>query len=176
MTKLFTLTAAALLIGTTAFAEETGPGSHFVTNWDLDSNGSVSIEEATERRGDIFTTFDANEDGKLDAEEYATFDAARAADQEAMREEMQGEGMGQGQGQGQGQGKKKKGNGQGQGMGGGMGHGNGEEQGMMRAFNDGDADGFVTREEFLAKVPDWFAKMDRDGDSAISTADFGPGN
>lgn len=163
MTKLFTLTAAALFLGTAATAEETGPGSHFVTNWDLDSNGSVSLEEATERRGDIFTTFDANEDGNLDATEYAAFDAARAADQEAMREEMQGEGMGQGQGKGKGKGH-------------GMGHGNGEEQGMMQAFNDANGDGLVSREEFLAKVPNWFAMMDRDGDGAISTADFGPGN
>ena len=165
MMRVLPLTAALLLSATAVFAEETGPGGHFVTNWDLDTNGSVSLAEATERRGDIFTTFDADGDGMLSAVEYTAFDEARAADQANMREEMGGEGMGQGQGKGKGHGD-----------GHGKGPGNGEEQGMMRAFNDIDGDGLVSREEFLSRVPDWFAQMDRDGDGAIRTTDFGPGN
>lgn len=163
MTRLLSLTAALLLSGTALLAQGAGMGSHFVTNWDLDGNGAVSLDEATERRGDIFTTFDADEDGKLSATEYDAFDAARAADQAEMQKGGHGKGHGQGQGQGQGQG-------------GGMGHGNGEEQGMMRAFNDADGDGLVSRDEFLAKVPDWFAMMDRNADGAVTTDDFGPGN
>lgn len=159
MTRILPGTAAALMLASAAFSENLGPGSHFVTNWDLDSNGSVSLEEATERRGDIFTTFDANNDGLLSHEEYTAFDEARAADQAAMREEMGGEGMGQGMGHGKGKG-----------------HGNPEDSGMMREFNDGDGDGQVSRDEFLSRVPDWFAKMDRDGSGAITTDDFGPGN
>lgn len=184
MTRILPLTAALLLSATASFAEETGPGGHFVTNWDLDSNGIVSLEEATERRGDIFTTFDANGDGLLSAEEYAAFDAARAADQANMRAEMaeEGEGMGKGHGKGHGQGGMGQGQSQGQGMGQGrgqgrgQGHGNGEDQGMMRAFNDADADGTVSRAEFLARVPDWFAQMDRNADGGVTTDDFGPGN
>ena len=181
MMRVLPLTAALLLSATAVFAEETGPGGHFVTNWDLDTNGSVSLAEATERRGDIFTTFDADGDGMLSPAEYTAFDEARAADQANMREEMGGEGMGQGQGQGKGHGQGKgmgqgKGKGKGHGDGHGKGPGNGEEQGMMRAFNDIDGDGLVSREEFLSRVPDWFAQMDRDGDGAIRTTDFGPGN
>jgi hypothetical protein len=151
----------ALLLATPVLAQE-GPGSHFVTNWDLDGNGAVSLAEATERRGDIFVTFDADEDGQLSASEYDAFDAARAADREGM---MQGQGQGKGQGQGQGRGKGR-----------GMGDGMDEEGGMMRGFNDGNSDGTVSREEFLARVPDWFAMMDRDGDGNVTEADFGPGN
>ena len=80
-----------------------------------------------------------------------------------MQEEMgSGQGMGQGSGQGNGQG---------------LGHGmGGEEQGMGRVFNDVDGDDRVSREEFMARVPDWFAMMDRNGDGGITTSDFGPGN
>jgi len=141
------LVAATALTATASLAEDMVPGGHFVTNWDLDGNGAVSLPEATERRGDIFTTFDADGDGVLSDEEYTAFDEARAADQAAMPE----------------------------GMGMGKGHGNPEEMGMMRAFNDGDGDGKVSREEFMSHVPDWFARMDRDGDGAVTTADFGPG-
>lgn len=149
--KPFLPASFALLFASAALAQDMVPGGHFVTNWDLDGDGAVSLAEATERRGDIFTTFDADGDGALSEAEYAAFDAARAADQAGMAEGM------------------------GHGMGKGMGHGNPEEMGMMRDFNDGDGDGLVTRDEFLARVPDWFAKMDRNGDGAVTTEDFGPG-
>ncbi|NBZ87265.1 EF-hand domain-containing protein [Stagnihabitans tardus] len=144
--KPFLPATFALLLASAALAQDMVPGGHFVTNWDLDGDGAVSLTEATERRGDIFTTFDADGDGALTEAEYVAFDEARAADQA---------GMGKGHG---------------------MGHGNPEEMGMMRAFNDADGDGRVTREEFLARVPDWFAKMDRNADGAVTPQDFGPGN
>ena len=68
MTKLTVLLTCAALMPIAAFAQDT-PGSHFVENWDLDGNGSVSSEEITERRGDIFVMFDQDEDGMLSAEE-----------------------------------------------------------------------------------------------------------
>lgn len=165
MTRFFTAFATAtVLLTSTAFAEGTGPGAHFIANWDQDGDGVVTLEEATTKRGDVFTAFDADEDGKLSADEYAMFDEMRAADQAQMQEEM-GAGMGQGKGNGNGKGKGK-----GHGMGMGMG---GEEGGMQRGFNDADGDGFVTREEFMAKTPDWIAMMDRNGDGKVMADDFG---
>ncbi|WP_136439990.1 EF-hand domain-containing protein [Pacificoceanicola onchidii] len=76
---------AALLAAAPAVAFAGGvPGQHFVENWDLDGNGSVSVEEATERRGNVFLTFDADDNGFLDAEEYALFDEARANDMKSQ--------------------------------------------------------------------------------------------
>ena len=152
MTKLTLLTATFLLSAGTAIAQDATmtPGGHFIANWDLNGDGTVSLQEATEKRGDIFTTFDADEDGKLSAAEYDMFDEARATDQAQMREAM-GKGMGQGKGMG-------------------------EEGGMMRAFNDADGDGFVSRDEFMAKTPEWLAMMDRDGNGTVTADDFGPGN
>lgn len=59
---------------------EGNPGAHFMENWDLDANGTVTLDELQTRRGEVFTTFDSNEDGFIDAEEYVMFDEARAAD------------------------------------------------------------------------------------------------
>lgn len=157
------LLALALLLGTAAYAENMTPGAHFLQNWDQDGNGIVSLEEATTKRNDLFTSFDADEDGKLSAEEYSAFDDMRTADQEMMREEM-GAGMGQGQGMG---------HGKGHGMGMGIGKGTPEEGGMMRGFNDTDGDGMVSREEFTSRTADWLAMMDHDGDGQVTAADFG---
>ena len=79
--KTLSIVAAALMIsGTAALAQQGNPGAHFIENWDLDSNGSVSLEEVIEKRGDVFVTFDADNNGVLSAEEYVAFDEARAAD------------------------------------------------------------------------------------------------
>lgn len=69
------------------------PGGHFIENWDLNSDGSVTLEEATERRSDVFASFDADENGVLSAEEYDLFDEARAND-------MKENGMGMGKSKG----------------------------------------------------------------------------
>lgn len=159
------LLALALLLGTAAYAENMTPGAQFLQNWDQDGDGIVTLEEATTKRNDLFTSFDADEDGKLSAAEYSAFDDMRAADQEMMRAEM-GAGMGQGQGMGQGHGK-------GHGMGMGIGKGMPEEGGMMRGFNDADGDGMVSREEFTSRTADWLAMMDHNGDGQVTAADFG---
>jgi EF hand/EF-hand domain pair len=167
MMKL-TLSVAALTVALSggAFAQQGNPGAHFVQNWDDNGDGAVTLEEAQTKRDNLFTTFDADEDGKLSTDEYAAFDEMRAADQATMREEMgEMDGSGKGQGKGMGQGKGK-GMGQGHGM-------MGEEGGMMRDFNDTDGDGFVSREEFVGRTPDWFAMMDRDEDGKVSEDDFG---
>ncbi|MDQ2093569.1 EF-hand domain-containing protein [Rhodobacteraceae bacterium 10Alg 79] len=119
-------------------------GGHFIENWDIDGDGKVTLEEVTERRGDVFVTFDADEDGRLSSEEHDMFDEARAND---IKE-----------------------------MGGGQGQGNGRNpaNGMARVVTDTNKDGFVTREEFMAAVPAWFARMDKNGDGVVTQEDFGP--
>ncbi len=151
------LLLAALLALPAAAMAQTSPGAHFVLNWDLDGDGTVTLAEAQTRRDDLVTSFDADEDGFLSPEEYTAFDAMRAADQEAMREEMAaGSGGGQGKGKGRG-----------------MGFGKAGEGGMQRGFNDADGDGRVSRDEFTGRTPDWFAMMDRNGDGVVTEADFG---
>lgn len=142
MTKDTVLAALALLMPIAAAAQGT-PGAHFIENWDLDANGSVSLDEITERRGDVFVMFDQDENGSLDAAEYALFDETRAADMEINA----------------------------------GGHGNGRHRmqaGLTLAFNDTNADGEVSKEEFIANSAAWVAGVDRDGDGAITAADFGP--
>jgi len=75
----------------TASAQQGVPGANFVESWDLDGDGQFTLAEATERRGDIFLSFDADEDGMLSPEEHDLIDEARAMD---IAEN--GEGMGQG--------------------------------------------------------------------------------
>jgi Ca2+-binding EF-hand superfamily protein len=134
----------ALVLPAAALAQQGVPGLHFIENWDLDGDGQVTLAEATEKRGEIFFMFDQDENGALDATEYDLFDETRQADMDANA----------------------------------GGHGNGPmrgvNEGMMRAFNDADGDGTVTRDEFLARVADWFAMMDRSGDGVVTTDDFGP--
>lgn len=90
--KTTLITAAFLLSATSVLAQDT-PGDQFLQNWDLDGNGTATIEELREMRSNVFTSFDANEDGAIDAEEYVLFDEARAADvgnyQAGQRAQMQ---------------------------------------------------------------------------------------
>lgn len=133
------------LSASTAFAtSHAQPGAHFIENWDLDGDGRVTLEEAIEKRGDLFYMFDQDENGVLDGAEYDQFDATRRADID----------MNAG---GRDTGPMKQ-----------------LDARMGRAFNDADGDGMVTRDEFLAGTSDWFALVDRDGDGAITSADFGP--
>jgi len=152
MKRISLLVAAVALgsLGSVAYAQQNVPGAHFIENWDLNEDGQVTKEEAVERRGDIFTTFDENDDGILSASEYAAFDEARAADHESMRQDA-GKGMGQGKGGGQ----YRRG------------------KGMTMQFNDVNGDGQVTREEFMARTDDWYAMMDKNGDGTITAEDFG---
>ena len=138
-----TVTALAL-IASQSIAADGVPGSHLVESWDLDDDGKVTLAEAAERRGAVFLTFDADDNGILNSEEHDLFDEARAND---MKEN----------GQGHGQGKRNPAN------------------GMMREFTDANGDGDVTRAEFMAAVPAWFARMDKNDDGAVTNDDFGKG-
>ncbi len=90
MFRPFALAAALSLAALPGFAQQGQPGAHFVENWDLNEDGQVTLAEAAERRGDVFVTFDANEDGFLDAEEYVLFDEARANDMEGQGDHGRG--------------------------------------------------------------------------------------
>jgi len=56
-------------------------GDDFITNWDGDENGVVTLAEVIEMRENLFVTFDEDGDGMISAEEYIAFDAARAEGQ-----------------------------------------------------------------------------------------------
>lgn len=84
------LLTTALLIPVAAFAADGQPGSHFIENWDLDANGAVTLAELTEKRGDVFYTFDSDDDGMLTAEEYSYFDDARKVDMQNNAERSGG--------------------------------------------------------------------------------------
>ena len=126
-------------------AQQGQPGAHFIENWDLNEDGQVTVEEAAERRGDVFFTFDENEDGFLDAREYVAFDEAREADM-------------QGRGHGQGRGAVMR-----------------AADGMLLDRNDLDGDGKVSRDEFVGQATAWVTSMDTNTDGVVTVADFGQG-
>ena len=87
-------TLLALCLAVTPVAAFAGgenkPGAHFIENWDLNGDGQVTAAELAEKRGDVFFTFDSDEDGKLNAEEYGYFDEARKNDMEGQPEHAGG--------------------------------------------------------------------------------------
>ncbi len=149
MKTFLTSTATVALLATSVAAGT--PGSGFITNWDLDESGAVSLAEVSEKRVDVFYTFDENGDGVISGAEYVAFDEARAADEANEG----GKGKGEGHGNGNGNGRVKP------------------SVGMTLAFNDVDGNGEVTMEEFTAQSAAWFAILDRNGDGEVTTADFG---
>ena len=165
-----TLTAALLLAGSAAFAQMGDMGAHFMEQWDMDSDGKVTLAEVTEMRGNIFAMFDADSDGSLSAEEWQGVE-------DHMTEEMQSKGMGQGMGQGMGHRQTKGANGmQAMMMMFGKGHGGAMHASMTPAFNDGDGDGVVTEAEFVAASEKMFPMLDSNGDGAVTPDDFAPAN
>jgi Ca2+-binding EF-hand superfamily protein len=175
-TTLITTALISLLGLGAAVAQTEAPGAQFVTQWDADGDGQVTLAEATEKRGDIFVMFDADDNGTFSADELAAIDAHHAAEAENGHGPMAGmqDGMQAGHG-------AMDGNGKGMGKGMGQGHGpQGKQGGMqgagaMLAGLDTDSDGLISKTEFVAGTTDWFARMDRNSDGVITSADFGPG-
>ncbi len=58
------------------------PGQNFMNSWDINEDGTVTLEEIKTKRDQVFSSFDSNEDGFLSVEEYTYFDQARANDME----------------------------------------------------------------------------------------------
>jgi len=118
----------------------------FLENWDLDENGIVTVEEATEMRNDVFYTFDSDDDGNIDAEEHLMFDEARENDVQEMPEGPARDIIKM------------------------------IADGMSKQMNDQNGDGVVTGEEFEAGSAIWLAKVDKNGDGVVTIDDFGPKN
>ncbi|MBY4892885.1 EF-hand domain-containing protein [Rhodobacteraceae bacterium N5(2021)] len=131
------------------------PGDHFIVNWDLDGDGVVTVDEIRTRRGDVFFTFDADENGAIDGEEYVMFDEARENDM--ANEPGHGSGSGNGNGNGGGNGSPMQ----------------RAAAGMTLEFNDVDGNGEVSEAEFLAQAAAWLQMLDRNGDGIVTTDDFG---
>ena len=147
MKTLITATALVALLSTTAFASGNGggnPGAGFMNEWDLVGDGEVTVEDVASRRSDIFVSFDADDNGVLDAEEYAFFDEARATSHDGEEEK------------------------------GGHGGDRKASVGMTLEFNDVDGDGSVSMEEFISQATAWLAMVDRNGDGVVTVKDFGP--
>jgi len=142
LTTIAALTAAALGLALPALAQMGVPGAHFIENWDMDGNGTVDREEALAKRVDLFTMFDKDESGALEPAEYDLFDETRIMDMDLNAEGQRFGAM------------------------------RAVEDGLLRAFNDGDGDGIVTRAEFETASPAWFAGVDSDGNDLIETDDF----
>ncbi len=139
--------ALGLVLTGPAMAQQGQPGSHFIENWDMDEDGRITPAEAREKRGEVFTMFDQDENGHLDDAEYSLFDETRQADMAANAG-------------GHAKGPMKEVN-----------------QGLMRDFNDVNGDGAVSRQEFLDQSDRWFGAIDRNGDGVVSSDDFrGMGN
>lgn len=151
MKTLILTTAATCLWAGMALAQSGIPGLHMIEQWDADSDGQITVEEARTKRGEIFYMFDAGSDGVLSAEDWAGVAEHMAAE---MGEKGQGQGHGQGKGQGRGPGAIM-------------------HSAMSVEFNDANADGQVTVEEFTAATDMLFAALDVNGDKVVTTDDFG---
>lgn len=145
MTSLFPKTVALTLVAGMAFAQQGSPGSHFIEQWDINGDGQVTLAEAEEKRGDVFGMFDEAEDGVLDDADWAAIDAH-------LTTEMEGKGAAADLGRGPGKLIRTS---------------------MTAAFNDADADGKVTRAEFIGATKTLFSQIDRNGDGLMTSADFG---
>lgn len=172
MHRLLSLSAALALLAGAAQAQTVIPGDQFMTQWDLDGNGQVTLAEAREQRGNIFDMFDADGNGRYSDDEIKGIDEHKLAQIEA--------GMGPGHQLPDGM-APPAGRGPGNGMGPGRQQG-AAGQGLARPAEDGlrmfdaNRDGTLTRDEFIAGTDRWFAMRDRNRDGVLTTADFGRRN
>ncbi|MBK8455836.1 MAG: EF-hand domain-containing protein [Phyllobacteriaceae bacterium] len=175
-TRMKSLLTAAMIAGfaATVAMAQTNFRDHFMTNWDENADGKVTLEETVARREAMFAAFDANANDVLDADELKMLDEMRANEQADMAAQGvqpgMGGGMGQGMGHGQGMGKGMM-HGQGKGRGFGRGQigqaGFGERKGM-----DTNGDGQINKTEFVGMSEGWFARFDRNADGGIDANDF----
>jgi len=118
--------------------------AHFFEQWDMNEDGTVTVEDITARRADMFNMFDLNGDAKIDVEEQDNMAQTIAGQEENNRE---GHGV--------------------------NGPGPRIHAAMVPAYNDSNGDGDITAEEFNANSPRLFAELDRNDDGEVDRRDFG---
>ena len=167
MKRTLLLASAFALAAGYAAAQPVNPAENFMAQWDLDGNGAVSLAEAREQRGNIFSMFDSDGNDAFSADELAGIDEHKLMELEA--------GMGPGHQMPQGMTPPP-----GRGPGNGPGKAPQQGQGLLQPAAEGmgmfdtNHDGTVTRAEFVGGTDQWFKMRDRNGDGALTTADFGP--
>jgi len=121
-----------------------GMMAEFVSEWDMNDDGMVTVEDLATRRADLFAMFDLNGDNGIDAEEQANM-----ADTIAMQQEV------------------NHGGAHGQGGPGALIHG-----AMTAEYADTNHDGIISADEWTAATPRLFAQLDRNGDGQLDAQDF----
>lgn len=140
---------ALAIFGGQAYASSHGGGqgngqAHFLEEWDMNQDGSVTVDDIAARRADLFDMFDLNGDAVIDTVEQANMVQTIAGQEESNRE---GHGA--------------------------NGPGPRIHAAMAPAYNDTDGDGVVTVAEFAAGSPRLFAELDRNTDGHVDRQDFG---
>ena len=144
--RMVVMILALAWAGTGPASAQEPPGAMFLGQWDADSDGRVTPDEARRHRADLFEMFDRDSDGRLSA-------AEREGMVDFRNQMRQAHGAGTGRGPG---------------MEGGRGL---ADPGRL----DADGDGAVSRDEFLQGSGEWFSRRDRDGDGVLTMRDFGGG-
>lgn len=76
-------------------AENFVPGENFMTSWDVNEDGKITLDELNERRAELFSAFDENEDGRLSAEEFGVYDQTRKESMQRPQDRGNGGGRGE---------------------------------------------------------------------------------
>lgn len=160
-----------------AGAQTNVPGANFLATWDTNGDGTVTLDEATALRTEIFKTYDLNGDGVLSEEEREAMDGDRLRlrdqDRDMTQDQTQSGGGGNGNGAGNGNGNGGQGGAttrtmtraqQALALG---------DDGFLAKALDTNGDGLISLDEFVAGTADWLARLDKTGDGVITTDDFG---
>ena len=178
--------ALTSLVPLAATAQVFTPAENFLLNWDMDEDGVVTRAEVDARRADMFYAFDGDENGALDTEEMSWLDETA----QLSRDAQDRPGMGNRQGGDRAGNAGRTGLGKGQaplGQGGAQARRDGglsrqEAQAVMLSARSGpydhasldtNADGLLSRAEFMNGSDMWMAGRDRNADGVITSADFG---